>query len=307
MLTEAENQRTGNSRSGPMNPSVIRTSQSVFEVQTRKAKQPERGFTLIELMVVLGVIGILVGLLMPAVQSARETARRVRCQSRLKQAALALHNYHDQHGVLPPGSLKIGTAYRPFSGWGWCAMVLPQLDQGALYNVLDFETNNLVHPNGSAVQTPLPSLFCPSDSSPSTIFVQGEFGGATRIAAGNILGVEPLLQEVVSARFATVTDGLSNTFLLGEHQYEIDPDYGDEATSSWIGIATFETEWVTNSVPHFPIASFSRINSGIFSSGHPFGCNFALADGSVRFFSENMDESVYLALGTKNGGEIVSF
>lgn len=276
-------------------------------MKNNNSKNRLGGFTLIELVVVLAVIGILVALLMPAVQTARESARKVRCQSRLKQLALGLHNYHEQHGALPPGSLKIGTAYRPFSGWGWCAMALSQIDQSALYNQINFETNNLVGANLNVAETVLPFSFCPSDSSPQTILVQDDFGGTARIAAGNYLGVESMLKEVESTRFGQVTDGLSNTFMLSESRYEIDAIYGDESTSSWIGIATFENEFVTNSVPHFPIATFSKINRSVFSSWHYAGCNFALADGHVRFFSENMDESVYLALGTKNGGEAISF
>ena len=98
----------------------------------------KRGFTLIELLVTISIFAILMALLLPAVQSAREAARRSDCQSRLKQWGLALHNYHDLHQILPPGSITVGPAFLPFSGWGWQALTLPQVEQSSLYGQIDF-------------------------------------------------------------------------------------------------------------------------------------------------------------------------
>src|SRR5512135_3856053 len=108
---------------------------------TRPARRPS-GFTLIELLVVIAIIGVLIALLLPAVQAAREAARRVQCVNNLKQIGLALHNYHDAVGALPMGY----AASRPFvdgltdttPGWAWGAMILPQLEQSALFNAVNF-------------------------------------------------------------------------------------------------------------------------------------------------------------------------
>src|SRR5262245_46102933 len=97
----------------------------------------KNGFTLIELLVSISILSILIALLLPAVQQAREAARRSDCQSRLKQWGLALHNYHDLHRILPPGSVSVGPAFTPFSGWGWQALTLPQIEQSSLYGQCD--------------------------------------------------------------------------------------------------------------------------------------------------------------------------
>ena len=123
----------------------------------------KRGFTLIELLVVIAIIAILIALLLPAVQQAREAARRSQCKNNLKQLGLALHNYHDTHRVLPPGYVRRDntstTADEYLMGFGWGAMILPMLDQQPLYNTLNFSQFSLV----AALRTPLPAWRCPSD------------------------------------------------------------------------------------------------------------------------------------------------
>lgn len=267
----------------------------------------KRGFTLIELLVVIAVIGILVALLMPAVQSSREAARRTQCQSRLRQLALSLHNYHEAHSTLPIGSMRVGPAYTPFSGWGWVAMALPFFDQAPLYNNIDFSKNNAVGPNAVLGKTILPFLMCPSDPSPGKVYVRNPVGGGLDIATGNYLGVESMLRELESVRFAQVTDGLSSTFFLSEHTYEYQETFDYHVTSSWVGTVSFANEWVSNSVPHQAAVFVKPINQSVFSSRHFGGAYFALGDGHVRFFAENMDLGIYSALGTENGGEVVSF
>ena len=269
----------------------------------RSQKHRTTGFTLIELLVVIAVIGILIALLLPAVQSAREAARRVQCTSRLKQFTVALHNYHEAHSILPPGSINIGSAFRPFSGWGWGAMILPQVEQSPLHQRIDFSVNNAVGSNRNIINTPIPFWLCPSDPSPNETTAKSSTGDSVQIAAGSYLGVEPMLAELSTTTFSTITDGLSQTFLVGESVYDFDDTFGDERTSSWIGKVTFENEWVNDSIPHFPATSFSRINKSVFASRHPGGVFFSLADGHVEFFSENMDEDVYNAMGTPNGHE----
>ncbi len=270
----------------------------------KRQTRPTRGFTLIELVVTIAVISVLIALLLPAVQQARESARRTQCRSRLKQLCLALHNYHSAHNILPPGSLTVGPAFRAMSGWGWGSMILPYLDQAGLYHLIDFSSNNAVGANRTAAGSVLSFWFCPSDTSPGRIMVHGDPGDSVEIAAGNYLGVESMLSEISAVRFSDVSDGLSATFLLSEHRYQHD-ETGKETTSSWVGRVTFQNYFVFDSVPHGQATALTPVNKSVFSSRHTGGAFFGFGDGSVHFISEHIDLTIYEALGTRSGGEIV--
>ncbi|MCA9084215.1 MAG: DUF1559 domain-containing protein, partial [Planctomycetaceae bacterium] len=216
------------------------------------------------------------------------------------------HNYHSTHNVLPPGSLTVGPAFRPFSGWGWGAMLLPYLDQAVLYNQIDFSANTAVGPNRDLLTNVLPIWFCPSDISPPSVTIHSFDGDVVQVAAGNFMGIEPMLDELSRTKFSSVTDGLSQTFMLTEHRYELDELSGIEATSSWVGRITFVDHFVFDSVPHLAATPLTKINKSTISSLHPGGAQFAFGDGSVHLISEFIDEDVYKALGTISGGETVS-
>ena len=136
-----------------------------------RPQAPRRAFTLIELLVVIAIIAILIALLLPAVQQAREAARRTQCKNNLKQIGLALHNYHDQANVFPPGYISTGVTANQYQGWGWTVMLLPQFDQGPLYNQLNTYMNGdfldaAVIPTGATSmisRTTIAALKCPSD------------------------------------------------------------------------------------------------------------------------------------------------
>src|SRR5262245_49820062 len=126
------------------------------------------GFTLVELLVVIAIIGVLVALLLPAVQTAREAARRMQCTNNLKQIGLAIHNYHDIHNRFPSGFLfqapgMNGRGDRPnrAPGFSWHSLILPQLEQANLYNALNFGLGLWQQPNRAVIATPLKVAICP--------------------------------------------------------------------------------------------------------------------------------------------------
>jgi prepilin-type N-terminal cleavage/methylation domain-containing protein/prepilin-type processing-associated H-X9-DG protein len=212
------------------------------------------GFTLIELLVVIAIIAVLVALLLPAVQMAREAARRASCKNNLHQIGLALHNYHDVANTLPPG--WIGSPNGP-NRWGWGTFILPQLDQGPLYDALaaaqgmDVNSNMATGFNAVMTTLPRPGLLqkvltvyrCPTDVGPDTVdsplsngymVMMPPMANTTSFGRSNYAGVAganvnwmSLPTATVSGgafawssrrRFSDFRDGLSNTFLVGERR-----------------------------------------------------------------------------------------
>src|SRR5437588_5068752 len=126
-------------------------------------------FTLVELLVVIAIIGVLIGLLLPAVQRVREAASRLKCKNNLKQIGLALHNYHDRAGVFPPGYIATGaTVSMPANdlgpGWGWAAFILPELEQDNVYKQIRFDRDITAPINADIRATNLAIFQCPSDA-----------------------------------------------------------------------------------------------------------------------------------------------
>jgi prepilin-type N-terminal cleavage/methylation domain-containing protein/prepilin-type processing-associated H-X9-DG protein len=199
------------------------------------------GFTLIELLVVIAIIGALVALLLPAVQAAREAARRAQCTNNLKQIGLALHNYAQVHNGFPPGYVSnydtvFIREYGP--GWGWGSMILPQLEQGPLYNAINFQLI-MSDPSQYTTRTTTLSVYlCPSGEmkhvwTASYGFIKlvhgqevGNLFPLADVAGSNYVGVfgvgEPgvngdgVFFRNTSVRLARITDGLSTTLCVGE-------------------------------------------------------------------------------------------
>lgn len=221
-------------------------------------------------VVMLMIIGILVALLLPAIQQAREAARRTQCRNNLKQIGLALHNYHDVYRTFPPAYVADENG-KPMHSWR--VLILPFLDQQALYKQYDF-SQPWDSPENQSVLDHMPAVFrCPSNADETS----------TTTSYAGVFGPECIFRGAEPVRLADITDGTSNTLLVGE------------VTGGSIPWTKPEDVDVTQ---------HAAINEpGGFSSPHPGGAQFLLGDGSVRFISEHIDLRVLKGLFTRNGGE----
>ena len=221
------------------------------------------GFTVVELLVVIAIMAVLMALLLPAVQRAREAARQTQCANNLKQIGLALHNYHDRATMFPPGwidSYQRSASSLPYNSWGWTSLILPQLEQLAISESCDFNQGHdgttVTGPSYSAVNTVIPGLLCPSDIA-SSVVTAGTSGkrlgarssypgisGATALQDG--LPGQPSLniQNSLGGCFAAnsssntsaMTDGTANCIIVGERAgVEVGGTGGYSVASLWAG------------------------------------------------------------------------
>lgn len=296
------------------------------------------GFTLVELLVVIAVIAVLVALLLPAVQAAREAARRISCSNNLHQMGIALHNYHDAMRKFPPGVVYP-------NGTFWSGSLLPYIEQGPLFNTLDF-SQSWSEPgtgNATACATYLSVYRCPSSTVPQHIGVAGQgvdgrvpatyiavASGTDTRESGNAPDHAGLpdrdgLMFVNSAtRVASIVDGTSNSLAIGEALFlpvgvGLDLDMGpNQLVDHWyIGTDGLGIGWpngireVSEAIGSTGVplnglemdipADYKELG---FSSRHIGGCLFVFADSHVQFVSDSIDSQVYSHLGTVAGHEV---
>ena len=349
-------------------------------MKTARAKRIPGAFTLIELLVVIAIISVLIALLLPAVQAAREAARRLQCVNNLKQIGLALHNYISVTGVLPPGRFNSHRA-----GWGQCwgaySQLLPQLDQTNIFNAFNFnlppDSDALSESNSTGFETFLTTLLCPSDSDPVLVPVGiGLF--ATHNYDLNTGSTYPAVQTPLPPLYGTpngpffenskvspagFTDGMSNTTAITEtvrstptSTYANDPlgvflvtgnnsttgppltsyaDYQSLCLSLPSNTSQFQhtrgVRWHYGAPGHTLYnhlrppndkrpdcrggLPFSNVSDPLWSwlslniaarSRHPGGVNSLMADGHVQFIKDTINLVTWQALGSRNGGEVIS-
>jgi prepilin-type N-terminal cleavage/methylation domain-containing protein/prepilin-type processing-associated H-X9-DG protein len=335
----------------------------------RGPTRPLAGFTLVELLVVIAIIGVLVALLLPAVQTARESARRMQCVNNLKQMAIAVHNYQEVHGVFPTGHIiprNMPGANGHETIAPWQVIILPFIEQKALWDIYDptvfSDQDGKGGVNKIVRETSIAVYRCPTDLKAGEKGDPGEYPLGTRRWAGIIFarssyvgvagksygqvpdcpdrcgnwdftfgearqlvngvgagwrGVFSVVDDqaagstLKSIRMAEVTDGTSNTVIIGEaHKPKDRPDrapfwalggntytireiYVNAWTLRYLEYNTCEAAWPQN-----------HCQRG-YGTWHPGGLNFAFGDGSVRFISRNVDMELLGSLASMAGGEQV--
>jgi len=315
----------------------------------RKYPERVRGFTLIELLVVIAIIAVPVSLLLPAVQQAREAARRSQCKNNLKQIGLALHNYHDVHRVFPPGNVVRNmasnncmagdrTGMTPNShGAPWTVMILPYIEETALYLQFDMEgffiyqVTSSTTANRALQQRPMTKFWCPSSDLSGQGYRGNHYygvsgGGESPQCSGsgysNFNNGPLFINSAMSMKH--LTDGTTNVFLVGEQSINShfdNPSYVGISIGTgipWGGAARGDnaslgfhsnlagTQYAINSQRKqaLPPTSAHRwaVMTRTFGSLHTGGCHFLMADGSIHFVNENMNIDVYRTLGIRDDG-----
>jgi prepilin-type N-terminal cleavage/methylation domain-containing protein len=304
--------------------------------QTPRLLRAKHGFTLVELLVVIAIIGILIALLLPAVQAAREASRRSQCQNHLKQVVLAVHNFHDTHNEVPAARWR-----NRFQSW--MALIAPFMEAGAEFELWDFEQEYYHNNNRQARTSLIPIYFCPSrrtlggegmlaphDATGFRNVVQGatgDYGGnageyfdSVKDTGGIFMTDKRFEQSPLKPKsyvsFQDITDGLSKTFMVGEKQFPRSQMAVDIHNQIVGDASIYNGDYLQNFcrvASHiYPPASHPEYGERcqsenkecdwqvVFGSAHPDVLQFGLCDGSVHAVPRNIDLEIYLRLTVRN-------
>ena len=291
------------------------------------------GFTLVELLVVIAIIGILIGMLLPAVQQVREAARRTQCANNVRQLSLAVLNFESAQRRFPPGwDSRSDTELTP--GWGWSAVILPFIEQNNLASQIDFQSSISATVNENVLQQVIAGHLCPSDPDPEIVDLggtapepvgggggsgttnspQSSGDGGLMVSRSNYSGVFGSL-EVNENPFAgdgiffgnsrigfhNIRDGSSNTMMIGERR-------NDQGAVTWLGVIEGINEpfaRIVGAADHAPNDADGGFED--FRSYHSGGVNMGFADGSTHFIGDDTSDTVFQSLGSRSGGEVVRF
>lgn len=283
--------------------------------------QRRTGFTLVELLVVIAIIGVLIALLLPAVQQAREAARRNACSNNLKQIGLALHNHHDTHGKFPPGFIA---TTGPNSTYGWATYILPFMEQDNIYQAIGDPTSVLDNSSNKAGAI-IDAYLCPSSTLPDKHkdgFARSNYVGNGGYSNGTGQDYNGFFANKSAFKFRDMVDGTSNTIMVGEA--EGPGDDADGGFPVWSGTIYNKISYSNGRLATLRIGNEANpINGGLsatgadrgpFSSRHPGGAQFVFADGSTHFVPETVEVGtkdavanygVYLKLLVRNDGQVI--
>ncbi len=289
---------------------------------SRFSRPQPLGFTLVELLVVIAIIGVLVGLLLPAVQVAREAARRTQCANNLRQIGLALHNYESSRQKFPVGSVESNFV-------SVFATVLPFIEQRNLHEQYDFSLFYTDPQNAALSQQALPIFLCPSMVIPRRVpeplgsevggpgsYLANEGTRAHMIRCDGMFGIDwptfgygnpPLA-------FRDILDGSSNTLAIGETTYGAKdllwrstiPQIGGTVRHGYARWVVGYPRGISMGTTLFPLNRPSRLTMGGYSSEHPGGLNFLRMDGSTQYVADTLDPVVLNAMSTRAGQEVIN-